>query len=137
MTVVSQLLASLAASARANSRSEFDRIERELLSHFEGTLEGMPAAVYDEYLAVDRLWPVIRSGDESDPSPAETSSRLTLSIRLSIEAERWLREIGNETDRSPSAVIGECLERIRTDETLQSAVTEALRARTSSGSRRR
>ena len=133
MTVVSQLLAALADAARSNARTEFDRIELELLSHFGGTLEGMPATVYDEYLAVDRLWPVVRSNVGPDPNQAETPSRLTLAVRLSVDDERWLREIGTETDRSPSAVIAECLDRIRADSTLQAAVMQALRARSPSG----
>ena len=52
---------------------------------------------------------------------------------MELAATDGLRLIGTETDRSPSAVIGECLDRIRADLTLQAAVMQALRARSPSG----
>ena len=56
---VRRVLAALADAARDDRKEEFDRLERELLSNFEGGFDGMPEPIYESYLAIDRLWPVV------------------------------------------------------------------------------
>ncbi len=111
MARVDDLLAGLADAARANEKAEFDRLERELLAHFEGGFDGMPEDVYQRYLDVDRHWPIAvdRPG----------SRGRTLEIRLPLREQLWLEELAAATDRGLSAVIAGCLEAVRSDTELE------------------
>ena len=78
MSVIAQLLSDLAVAARENRRQDFDRLERELLAHFDGSFDGMPGHVYDRYVEVDRLWPVTakapnESGDGGEVAPGNAT----------------------------------------------------------------
>lgn len=130
MTEIDRLLEALADTARSNSKDDFDRVERELLSHFGGALDSMPREVYDRYLEIDRLWPVAPTGGlEAEPeADASAESRATLNLRLPTEDERFIRRLGTEVDRSASAVVAACLRIVRGDPTLGATVRAALRA---------
>lgn len=112
MAEVDDLLAALADAARRNEKADFDRVERELLSHFDGRLESMPEDVYERYLDVDRHWPIA-----VEPADDVTAARRTLQIRLGAEEEAWLQDVASETDRSLSAVVAECVDAVRRDPT--------------------
>ncbi len=111
MARVDDLLAGLADAARANEKAEFDRLERELLAHFEDGFDGMPEEVYQRYLDVDRHWPIAVNG--------RGSRGRTLEIRLPLSEQLWLEELAAATDRGLSAVIAVCLEAVRSDTELE------------------
>ena len=125
MSNVSSLLAALADAARANRKDEFDRLERELLSNFEGGFDGMPEPVYESYLEIDRLWPVLPDG----ALRATASHRRVVRVSLTATDEAWLRQLGTDADRSASAVLSACLRVIRDEAQLESRVAKLLRAR--------
>ena len=126
MARVDDLLAALADAAGANEKAEFDRLERELLAHFEGGFDSMPEEVYQRYLAVDRHWPIVVDGPRSRGR--------TLEIRLPAREQLWLEELAAATDRSLSAVIAECLDAVRADTELGRGVRTRLeRARSQEG----
>lgn len=118
MSRVDQLLAELADAARANEKADFDRLERELLSHFQGSFDGMPPAVYQRYLDVDRHWPIAVDGDDSRGR--------TLEIRLPLSDQLWLEGLAASADRSLSAAIAECLEVVRSDPAVETGVRSRL-----------
>ncbi len=118
MARVDHLLAELADAARDNEKAEFDRLERELLGHFDGGFDGMPEEVYQRYLDVDRHWPI--AVDSSG------SRGRTLEIRLPLREQLWLEELSAVTDRSLSAVIAACLEAVRADTPLEGDVRTRL-----------
>ena len=111
MARVDDLLLALREAARANEKDRFDGLEHELLALFDGGFDGMPEEVYEQYLAVDRLWPIAL--DESG-----TRGR-TLEIRLPVRNQLWLEKLAARTDRSLSAVIAECLDTVRTHSELE------------------
>jgi predicted transcriptional regulator len=123
---VDDLLAALARAAGQNEKAEFDRIERDLLSHFGGRLDAMPEEIYQRYLDVDRHWPIA-----VEPSADRPGARRTLLIRLGGEEEAWLQGLAVDTDRSVSAVIAECVDSVRDDP----ARTAEVRARLERGRR--
>ncbi len=125
MATVPELLEALTRAASANRKDEFDRLERELLAQFEGSFDGMPEEVYQRYLEVDRHWPVVPPTRRSGGSDRRRE-RVTLEVRLPVEVEAWLREVGAECDRSRSAVVAECLDLIRGDERLAASVRNRL-----------
>ena len=125
MSNVSSLLAALADAARANRKDEFDRLERELLSNFDGGFDGMPDPVHESYLEIDRLWPVVPDG----AIRAAESRRRVVRVSLTANDEAWLRQLGTDADRSASAVLSACLRLIRDDAQLESRVAELLRSR--------
>lgn len=96
MARVDDLVLALREAARANEKDRFD---------------GMPEEVYEQYLAVDRLWPIAL--DKSG-----TRGR-TLEIRLPVRNQLWLEKLAARTDRSLSAVIAECLDTVRTHSELE------------------
>ena len=118
MEQLEELLAALEAAARSNEKSEFDRLERELLRRFEGSFDTMPPEVYERYLDVDRHWPIVVA--------AAGSSGRTLEIRLPLREQLWLERLAAVTDRSLSSVIGGCLEAIRADSELKQRVRARL-----------
>jgi len=65
---IRELLEALANAARDGRKSEFDRLERELLTSFAGSFDAMPVDVYEQYVEIDRLWPAVA------PSPAGVPS---------------------------------------------------------------
>jgi hypothetical protein len=111
MAHIEDLLAGLEAAARANEKAEFDRLERELLAHFERGFDGMPADVYQQYVDVDRHWPVAVDNPRARGR--------TLAIRLPLGDQLWLEELATATDRSLSSVISECLQAIRSSTRLK------------------
>lgn len=114
MASVDSLLAALADAARRNAKTEFDRLELELFSLFHGGFEGMPEDVYQRYLDVDRHWPI--AVEPARPPGADAPlRRRTLLVRLAEVEDLWVKEMAAETDRSPSAVVSECIEAIRRD----------------------
>jgi hypothetical protein len=121
---VDALLAALADAARRNAKSEFDRLEHELLTHFHGGFEGMPEDVYQRYLDVDRHWPISLSSRAASDTDTPRHRR-TLLVRLTEAADTWVRELSAATDRGPSAVVAECIEAVRADP----ALAEVVRAR--------
>ena len=126
MARIEELLEALEDAARANEKSRFDRLERELLDHFDGGFDSMPSAVYERYLDVDRHWPIAVTGDGG-------ASGRTLEIRLPMREHRWLERLAAATDRSLSSVIAGCLEAIRDDLQLSQRVRARLdRGRSSS-----
>jgi hypothetical protein len=130
MTVVSQLLSDLAIAARENRKADFDRLERELLAHFDGSFDGMPEEVYDRYLEVDRLWPVAAQAAQVPGGGAEVSERRhAVRVSLAVSDDAWLRHLGTGADRSLSAVLGACIRLIRGDEQLERRIVEALQQR--------
>lgn len=123
---VDDLLAALCDAARANEKTEFDRLERELLDRFGGSFDGMPADVYQQYLDVDRHWPIAVDG-------AGSRGR-TLEIRLPLRTQLWVEELAAVTDRSLSAVLAECLDAVRSDPGIEAGVRGRLeRARSQEG----
>ncbi len=118
MARVDDLLTGLDNAARDNEKAEFDRLERELLGHFDGGFDGMPEDVYQRYLDVDRHWPVAVDG--------VGSRGRTLEIRLPLREQLWLEGLAAATDRSLSAVIAECLEAVRADTPLEGDVRARL-----------
>ena len=122
MSRVDDLLVALTEAAGNNEKDEFDRLERELLSHFEGSFESMPEATYRRYLDVDRHWPIA-----VEPAGIPAGRRRTLQIRLANQEEAWLQDLAVATDRSLSAVIAECIDDVRQDESRTTAVRERLR----------
>jgi hypothetical protein len=129
MPDVSSLLEALAEAARTNRKDEFDRLERELLSKFEGGFDGMPEPVHQSYLEIDRLWPVVPGDFNRDSSPVATDRRRVVRVNLTAADEAWLRHAGSEADRSVSAVLSICLRLIREDADLGNRVVELLRDR--------
>ncbi len=126
MARVDDLLAGLANAARANEKAEFDRLECELLDHFDGGFDSMPAEVYQRYLDVDHHWAIAVDGSGSRGR--------TLEIRLPLREQLWLEELAAVTDRSLAAVIAECLEAVRADTQLEGDVRTRLeRARRQEG----
>ena len=119
---ITELLEGLANAARNDRKAEFDRLERELLTNFDGSFDAMPPDVYQQYLAVDRLWPVISPSAET----ALHSARNALRVNLPAGDETWLRQLGADVDRSLSAVLAACLAVIREDERLRAAVERRL-----------
>jgi predicted transcriptional regulator len=119
---VDQLLATLAEAARCNDKAEFDRLERELLSRFDGGFDSMPEDLYQRYLDVDRHWPIAVV-----PADGASARRRTLQIRLAGEEEAWIQELAVATDRSLSAVIAECIDAVRSDESQVAEVRERLK----------
>jgi hypothetical protein len=120
MPTVDDLLESLAGAARENQKAEFDRLERELLAHYEGGFDGMPEDVYQRYLDVDRHWPIAVDG-KGAPSRGRT-----LEILLPVRDQLWLEELAAATDRSLSAVVSHCLASVRADPETDTKVREAL-----------
>jgi hypothetical protein len=130
MPDVSNLLEALAEAARTNRKDEFDRLERELLSNFEGGFDGMPELVHQSYLEIDRLWPVVPVGElDRGSSSVTTDRRRVVRVNLTAADEAWLRHAGSEADRSVSAVLSICLRLIREDADLGNRVVELLRDR--------
>ena len=129
MPDVSSLLEALAEAARTNRKDEFDRLERELLSKFEGGFDGMPEPVHQSYLEIDRLWPVVPGDFDRDSSSVATDRRRVVRVNLTAADEAWLRHAGSEADRSVSAVLSICLRLIREDADLGNRVVELLRDR--------
>ncbi len=121
MATVDLLLAALADAARHNEKDEFDRLERELLAHFEGGFEGMPPELYQRYLDVDRHWPIAVDSAARGPRP-----RRTLQVRIPAADDAWLKDLAIATDRSLSAVLTECLGIVRHDAALERSVRERL-----------
>ena len=121
MAAVDLLLAALADAARHNEKDEFDRLERELLSHFDGSFEGMPPELYQRYLDVDRHWPIAVDSDAHGPGP-----RRTLEVRIPASDDAWLQDLAVAADRSLSAVVTECLEVLRSEARLEREVRERL-----------
>jgi hypothetical protein len=122
MSSVDELLAGLADAARRNEKADFDRLERELLSHFGGSFDAMPEEMYQRYLDVDRHWPIAVATSGNPPD-----RRRTLQVRLGTGQEAWLQEVAVSTDRSLSAVIAECIDAIRGEPQRASEVRERLR----------
>ena len=129
MPDVSNLLEALAEAARTNRKDEFDRLERELLSKFEGGFDGLPEPVHQSYLEIDRLWPVVPGDFDGDSSSVATDRRRVVRVNLTAADEAWLRHAGSEADRSVSAVLSICLRLIREDADLGNRVVELLRDR--------
>ena len=130
MSDVSGLLEALAEAARENRKDEFDQLERELLSNFEGGFDGMPESIYQSYLEIDRLWPVVPEGDlDGETNASAANRRRVVRVNLTAGDEAWLRRVGAEADRSVSAVLSLCLRLIREDAHLGNRVVELLRAR--------
>lgn len=120
MPTVDTLLEGLAEAARNNEKSDFDRLERELLAHYDGGFEGMPDDVYQRYLDVDRHWPI------SVESPGAAGGSRTVELRLSPADRTWLEDLAVATDRSLSAVVAACLDAVRRDPSLEGRIREAL-----------
>lgn len=125
MSGVDELLAAMTEAARHNEKDSFDRLERQLLDHFDGSFDGMPEEVYRRYIDVDRHWPI--AVEPADAGPG----RRTLQVRLGAAEETWLQELAAETDRSLSAVVAECVDAIRGD----AARSAEVRARLERGRR--
>ena len=123
MAAVDLLLAALADAARHNEKDEFDRLERELLGHFDGSFEGMPPELYQRYLDVDRHWPI---AVDSGSGPLGPGPRRTLQVRIPAADDAWLQDVAIDTDRSLSAVVTECLEVVRGEPGLERGVRERL-----------
>ena len=121
---MSSVLTALADAARDNRREEFDRLERELLSNFEGGFDGMPEPIYESYLAIDRLWPVAPRNELG----TDASQRRVVRVSLTSAEQAWLRQLGVDADRSASAVLSACLRLIREDPHLASRVALLLRS---------
>jgi len=125
---IERLLEALAEAARNDRKSEFDQLERDLLTLFEGSFDAMPRDVYEQYLEVDRLWPlVVAPADGGDAAEPAAGRRHAVSVSLSTEDAVWLRQLGDEADRSLSAVLSACLERIRSDDALRDEIARQLR----------
>lgn len=138
MQTVAQLLEAMDVAARSARKSEFDRLERELLNRFEGGFDGMPAEIYSRYLEVDRAWPAVPVPPEerADGGPEDAArSRppvgpaVELTVELPEELVSWLAELGDETGCNRSEVVSECLQTLRWDERLVSTLRECLGAR--------
>ncbi len=138
MQTVAQLLEAMRIAARSASKSEFDRLERELLSRFEGGFEGMPAEIYSRYLEVDRAWPAVpfpqqeqaAGGQEDGARPRPPlGPAVELTVELPEELVSWLAELGDESGCNRSEVLSECLETLRGDDRLASTLQEHLAAR--------
>lgn len=136
MQTISQLLEAMHSAARGNRKDEFDRLEAELLSRFEGGFEGMPDAVYERYLEVDRAWPVIPQ--EVEPSagvaPGEASQPpvgppVALQVELPEELVSWIAELGDQSGCGRSEVLTECLQTLRSDRRIAAALAARLAAR--------
>jgi hypothetical protein len=135
---VSQLLEAMGVAARSARKSEFDRLERELLSRFEGGFEGMPDEIYSRYLEVDRAWPAVpfpreehADGDPEDgarPRPP-VGPAVELNVELPEELVSWLAELGDASGRNRSEVLSECLQTLRWNERLVATLQERLAAR--------
>jgi hypothetical protein len=125
---IAELLEALADAARDDRKSDFDRLERELLTSFDGSFDSMPPAVYAKYLEVDRLWPVVSPSADGEESSGDlaNSRRRALRVSLSARDEAWLRQFGAATDRSLSAVLAACLAEIQANPDLADAVQRRL-----------
>jgi hypothetical protein len=117
---IDELLAGLVDAARRNEKDAFDRLERDLLAHFDGGFDGMPRDVYQRYLDVDRHWPIT-----VDPSGAERGRR-TLLVRLLAPEEAWIQDLAVSTDRSTSAVLTACIDAVRDDNEIEQQVRARL-----------
>ena len=106
---VDELLAAMADAASRNEKTDFDRLESQLLDLFDGGFDGMPEEIYRRYLDVDQHWPIAVVPDDDRPG------RRTLQVRLGSEEENWLQELAVESDRSLSAVVAECVDAVRCD----------------------
>jgi hypothetical protein len=135
---VSQLLEAMGVAARSARKSEFDRLERELLSRFEGGFEGIPAEIYSRYLEVDRAWPAVPfpPQERADEGPEEAARprppvgpAVELTVELPEELVCWLAELGDESGCNRSEVLSECLQTLRWDERLASTLRDRLAAR--------
>jgi hypothetical protein len=122
------LLEALASAARNDRKAEFDRLERELLTRFDGSFDAMPPEIYQQYLTIDRLWPVVATSPEGFPVGGDSAGprRNPLHVSVTPQEEAWLRQLGVSADRSPSAVLSACLSVIREDDELQAAVARRL-----------
>lgn len=138
MQTVSQLLHAMNAAARADRKSEFDELERELLSRFEGGFEGMPVEIYERYLEVDRAWPAVPvppqpaadGGLEHEIRPRPPLGAPTpVTVELPEELVSWLAELGDRSGRNRSEVLSECLQTLRSNEQLAAAVQKQLALR--------
>lgn len=124
-----QLLDALLEAAKGNHQDQFDRLERDLLSRFDGGFEGMPRDVYQRYLEVDKAWPVQTEAPASENRPlteAALGPRLLINTRVPEELLDWLITLGAETGRSRSDVLSECLAAIRRDRELEAKIRRVL-----------
>lgn len=129
METIARLLAALAEAARHDHKSEFDRLERELLTNFDGSFDAMPRDVYEQYLEVDRLWPVVLPPTTGDDASFDAARELhAVQVGLSAYDDAFLRQLGTEVDRSTSAVLAACVDLIRAEPALRQAVVQRLRA---------
>ena len=132
MTTVDEILEALSRAARENRKADFDDLERALLARFDGSLEGMPDDLYQRYLEVDRHWPVVPASSDDAPV-SEQEARRTLSVRLPAELDMWVRDLAARVDRSPSAVLAECIRIVSDDEQESADLERRLRRSESPG----
>ena len=136
MRTVSQLLEAMDAAARSDQKDEFDGLELELLSRFEGGFDGMPADIYDRYLEVDRAWPAVppppsssAGGAQRETPSAPVGPPIELTAELPEELVSWIAELGDRSGCNRSEVLSECLQTLRRSRRLEAELEKRLAAK--------